>query len=88
VGLVVAQTPRLAQTMSTLGASPDPIPAQPVYELQLAQSYVGRAAPTSAEPVDRAHLHGRPRRGSSCYVPPLAGYDLRCRFMTAAPGSD
>jgi len=48
VALLVAQAPRLAQTMSTLGAAPDPIPARPVYLLQLAQSYVGLAVPTSA----------------------------------------
>ncbi len=48
VALIVAQTPRLAQTMSTLGAAPDPIPARPVYLLQLAQSYVGLAVPTTA----------------------------------------
>jgi len=48
VALVVAQAPRLAQTMSTLGAAPHPIPARPVYLLQLAQSYVGLAVPTTA----------------------------------------
>jgi uncharacterized protein (TIRG00374 family) len=48
VALVVAQAPRLAQTMSTLGAAPDPISAKPVYLLQLAQSYVGLAVPTTA----------------------------------------
>ena len=48
VALVVAQAPRLAQTMSTLGAAPDPIPVRPIYLLQLAQSYVGLAVPTTA----------------------------------------
>ncbi len=48
VALLVAQLPRVAQTMSTLGAAPDPIPARPVYLLQLAQSYVGLAVPTTA----------------------------------------
>ena len=45
---VVAQTPRLTQTLSTLGAAPRPLPVRPVYLLQLAQSYVGLAVPTSA----------------------------------------
>jgi uncharacterized protein (TIRG00374 family) len=48
LALVVAQAPRLAQTLSTLGAAPDPIPFRPVYLLQLAQSYVGLAVPTTA----------------------------------------
>jgi glycosyltransferase 2 family protein len=48
VALVVAQTPRLAQALSTLGASPTPIPYRPLYLLQLAQSYLGLAVPTSA----------------------------------------
>jgi glycosyltransferase 2 family protein len=48
IALVVAQTPRFAQTTSTLGAAPHPIPARPVYMLQLAQSYVGLAVPTTA----------------------------------------
>lgn len=48
VALVVAQTPRVAQTASTLGAAPSRLPVRPVYLLQLAQSYVGLAVPTSA----------------------------------------
>ncbi|MBK9179453.1 MAG: flippase-like domain-containing protein [Acidimicrobiales bacterium] len=53
VGLafVVAQAPRLTQTLSTLGAAPRPLPARPVYLLQLAQGYVGLAVPTSAARV-------------------------------------
>ncbi len=51
VALVVAQMPRVAQTLSTLGAAPDPIPFRPVYLLQLAQSYVGLAVPTTAARV-------------------------------------
>ncbi len=48
IGLVVAQMPRLAQALSTLGASPTPIPYRPLYLLQLAQSYIGLAVPSSA----------------------------------------
>jgi glycosyltransferase 2 family protein len=48
VGFVVAQLPRLAQSVSTLGASPVPLPLGPVYALQLAVSYVNLAIPTSA----------------------------------------
>lgn len=48
VALVVAQAPRLAQALSTLGAARHPIPFRPVYLLQLAQSYVGLAVPTTA----------------------------------------
>jgi glycosyltransferase 2 family protein len=48
LGLVVAQLPRFAQAFSTLGASPTPIPYRPLYLLQLAQSYLGLAVPSSA----------------------------------------
>lgn len=47
-GVVVAQTPRLAQSLSTLGAAPGRIPLRPVYLLQLAQSYLALAVPSSA----------------------------------------
>ncbi len=48
IGLVVAQLPRLAQAISTLGASPVALPLGPVYALQLAISYVNLAIPTAA----------------------------------------
>lgn len=48
IGLVVAQLPRLAQAISTLGASPIALPLGPVYALQLAISYVNLAIPTAA----------------------------------------
>ena len=48
VGFVVAQTPRFTQALSTLGASPIPLPLGPVYALQLAASYVNLAIPASA----------------------------------------
>lgn len=48
IAFVVAQTPPVAQTLSSLGAAPRPMPARPVYLLQLALSYVGLAVPTSA----------------------------------------
>jgi uncharacterized membrane protein YbhN (UPF0104 family) len=48
VGFVVAQTPRVAQAIATLGAAPIPLPLGPVYALQLAISYVNLAIPTTA----------------------------------------
>ncbi len=48
IGFVVAQLPRVAQAVSTLGASPIPLPLGPVYALQLAISYVNLAIPTAA----------------------------------------
>jgi uncharacterized protein (TIRG00374 family) len=50
-GLVVAQTPRIAQAVSTLGAAPIPLPLGPVYALQLAISYVNLAIPTAASRI-------------------------------------
>jgi uncharacterized membrane protein YbhN (UPF0104 family) len=47
-GFVVAQTPRVTQTFSTLGAAPRPVPWRPTYLLQLAQGYIGLAVPSSA----------------------------------------
>lgn len=47
-GVALAQLTRLAQAVSTLGASPVPLPLGPVYALQLAVSYVNLAIPTSA----------------------------------------
>ncbi len=48
IGFVVAQLPRVAQAVSTLGAAPVPMPLGPVYALQLAISYVNLAIPTAA----------------------------------------
>ena len=48
LGLIVAQLPRIAQAVSTLGAAPIPLPLGPVYALQLAISYVNLAIPTAA----------------------------------------
>jgi uncharacterized membrane protein YbhN (UPF0104 family) len=48
VGLVLGQTPRLSQAVSTMGASPVPLPLGPVYALQLAISYVNLAVPSVA----------------------------------------
>ena len=45
---LLAQTPRLAQAVATLGACPLPLPLGPVYALQLAISYVNLAIPSSA----------------------------------------
>ena len=51
LGLIVAQLPRIAQAVSTLGAAPIPLPLGPVYALQLAISYVNLAIPTAAARV-------------------------------------
>ena len=48
IGFVVAQLPRVAQAVSTLGAAPIPMPLGPVYALQLAISYINLAIPTAA----------------------------------------
>lgn len=48
VGFLIAQLPRFAQAVSTLGAAPIPLPLGPVYALQLAISYVNLAIPTAA----------------------------------------
>ncbi|NQY55688.1 MAG: flippase-like domain-containing protein [Ilumatobacteraceae bacterium] len=48
IGAVIAQLPRLAQAVATLGASPVPLPLGPVYALQLAVSYINLAIPSSA----------------------------------------
>ena len=48
VGFLVAQLPRFTQSISTLGASPIPLPLGPVYALQLAISYIGLAVPSAA----------------------------------------
>jgi uncharacterized membrane protein YbhN (UPF0104 family) len=48
VGFLLAQTTRVAQAVSTLGASPIPLPLQPVYALQLATSYIALAVPSYA----------------------------------------
>jgi uncharacterized membrane protein YbhN (UPF0104 family) len=50
-GVVVSQLPRITQAVSTLGASPVPLPLGPVYALQLAVSYVNLAIPTAAARV-------------------------------------
>jgi uncharacterized membrane protein YbhN (UPF0104 family) len=51
IGFIVAQLPRVAQAVSTLGAAPVPLPLGPVYALQLAISYVNLAVPTAASRI-------------------------------------
>lgn len=46
-GFVIAQTPRLTQALSTLGAVPARIPFLPVYAMQLATGYLNLALPSS-----------------------------------------
>jgi uncharacterized membrane protein YbhN (UPF0104 family) len=48
IGFLLAQATRLAQAVSTLGASPTPLPLRPVYALQLATSYIALAVPSHA----------------------------------------
>lgn len=50
-GFLLAQLPRLSQAVSLLGASPAPLALGPVYALQLAQSYIGLALPSTAARV-------------------------------------
>ena len=47
-GFILAQSTRVAQAVSTLGASPTPLPLRPVYALQLATSYIALAVPSYA----------------------------------------
>jgi len=51
VGFLVTQLPRFSQAISTLGASPVPLPLGPVYALQLAVSYINVAIPTGVARV-------------------------------------
>ena len=51
IAVVTAQAPRFSQALSALGAATHPLPARPVYLLQLAQGYVALAVPTSAARV-------------------------------------
>jgi uncharacterized membrane protein YbhN (UPF0104 family) len=46
VGLVVAQSPRLTQALSTRGSVPVDVPFGPVYVLQLATGYLNLAVPS------------------------------------------
>jgi len=46
-GLVLAQTPRLTQALSTLGSVPTRIPFVPVYAMQLATGYLNLALPSN-----------------------------------------
>jgi uncharacterized membrane protein YbhN (UPF0104 family) len=46
-GFVAAQLPRLSQSVSTLGSVPAPMPFGPVYAMQLANSYMNVALPSS-----------------------------------------
>ena len=48
VGFLLGQLPRLTQAVSTLGASPMPLPLGHLYALQLAVSYINLAIPSSA----------------------------------------
>jgi glycosyltransferase 2 family protein len=47
VGFVVAQTPRLSQTVSTLGSVAADLPFGPVYAMQLATGYMNLALPSN-----------------------------------------
>ena len=51
IGFVMAQLPRFAQAVTTLGASPVPLPLRSAYAMQLATSYVNVAVPTTAARV-------------------------------------
>ncbi len=51
LGFVLAQLVRVSQSVSTLGASPKPLPFGPVYGLQLSMSYLTIAVPSYAARV-------------------------------------
>jgi uncharacterized membrane protein YbhN (UPF0104 family) len=84
VGFVVAQTPRFTQALSTLGASPIPLPLGPVYALQLAASYINLVIPASAARiavnVRFMQRHGLPT-GTALAVGALDGV---CGFVVQA----
>src|SRR5262249_33525165 len=46
-GFIVAQLPRIAQTVSTLGSVPAELPFAPVYVMQLATGYMNVALPSN-----------------------------------------
>lgn len=48
LAFLIAQLPRLAQAVATMGASPVPLPLGPVYALQLSVSYVNLVIPSTA----------------------------------------
>jgi uncharacterized membrane protein YbhN (UPF0104 family) len=50
-GFVVAQLPRFAACLATIGACPKPLPLGALYALKLAESYVGLAVPSNAAKV-------------------------------------
>jgi len=84
LAFVVAQTPRLAQTVSALGAAPDPIPLRPVYLLQLAQSYVSLAVPTSAARIAMNVRFFQKQGFSSGAALALGGLDSFAGFLVEA----
>ncbi len=51
VGFLLANATRVTQAISTIGASPAPLPFGPVYALQLAMSYIQVAIPSYAARV-------------------------------------
>src|SRR5262249_31848921 len=48
LAFLIAQTPRLAQAVSTLGSVPARLPFGPVYAMQLATSFMNLALPSAA----------------------------------------
>ena len=51
LGFIIAQLVRISQSISTLGASPKPLPFLPVYGLQLSVGYITIAVPSYAARV-------------------------------------
>ena len=47
MGFIVAQTPRLTQSLSTIGSVAAELPFGPVYAMQLATSYMNLALPSN-----------------------------------------
>jgi uncharacterized membrane protein YbhN (UPF0104 family) len=82
--VVVAQTPRLTETLSTLGAAPRPIPVWPVYLLQLAEGYVGLAVPTSAARIAMSVRFFQKQGFSSGTALAIGGLDGFSGFLVEA----
>lgn len=83
-GVAVAQTPRFAQAVSTLGASPKPLPVRDIYMLQLAQSYVGLAVPSSAARIAMDVRFFQKHGFSSGAALAIGGVDSLGGFITEA----
>lgn len=84
VALVIAQTPRLAQAMSILGAAPEPMRVWPVYLLQLARNYVALAVPASAARIAMSVRFFQKQGFTSGAALAIGGLDSFAGFLVEA----